>query len=114
MGRIAGQRPVSTAEILRREMIAAGDRLLIALTVEAQFRKIKPGADWESLAKQSKECRSLIGQFAEDYAAAIDRWRTAVQESVHVTRGRRSRQGISSTFFQQFIEDGIQRFGFHR
>jgi hypothetical protein len=110
MGRIAGQRPLSTVEILQREMLAAGDRLLIALTVEAQFGKIKAGDDWKAIEKQWKECRWLIGQFAEDYAVAIERWRTAVQESAK----RAPLRGTSSTFFQQLIEDGAQRFRLHR
>lgn len=110
MGRIASKRPLSTVEIQRREMLAAGDRLLIALTVEAQFGKIRAGDDWKTIEKQWKECRSLIGQFAEDYAVAIDRWRTAVQESAK----RAPLVGTPSTFFQQLIEDGVQRFGLHR
>ena len=111
MGRIASQRPLSTVEILRREMLAAGDRLLIALTVEAQFGKIKTGEDWKAIERQWKECRRLIGQFAEDYTVAIERWRMAVQESA---KRAPVRHPSSTTFIQQLIEDGVQRFGLHR
>lgn len=67
------------AEALRCEMMAAGDRLLLALSVEEQFGAIL-GEDVEGFRIRWQKCRSTVDRLAEDYAAAIDRWRTAVEE----------------------------------
>ena len=91
MERIAIQRSLRTVEALRREMTAAGDRLLLALAVEEDFDRFNPGEDQVDLRKQWMECRHIVGQFADDYAAAVQRWRTAVQESAGLASAHRCR-----------------------
>ena len=113
MERITIQRSLTLVETLRAEMIAAGDRLLLALAVENQFAQAKAGDDAEAIRKQWRECRNIVEQFADDYATAIHGWRTAVQEIASLVPVQRDGRGTSSTFFQQLFY-GVQRIGLHR
>ncbi len=65
-------------ELLRKEMMAAGNRLILALTAENEFGRIHPAGNREEIRKRWSECRAIVAQSADDYAEAINRWRTAV------------------------------------
>lgn len=105
------QTPHSEVERLHREMVAAGDRLLLAISVEDDFNRVNPGEDLVALRKQWIDCRRIVDQFADDYARAINRWREAVEGNSVVVPAKREGWRTSSTFFHRLIEDGIQRIG---
>ena|ERR1035438_522631 len=76
--------PFARIEMLRKEMIAAGNRLTLALSVENDFELISL-AD-ELAEKQWMQCRTTVDEFAQDYATAIDHWRAAVEDAAGITR----------------------------
>lgn len=81
---------IHDVELLRREMMAAGNRLILALAAESEFGRMNPGADGDAIRKQWHECRCTVAQLADDYADAISLWRTAV-----VAMGRTSQEDDS-------------------
>ena len=76
--------PASTApERLRREMMAAGDKLLSALKLESKLARRNSGkVKDEVLFGQWRLCRDSVDQLAKDYAAAVGAYRMAVEEAL--------------------------------
>ena len=72
-------------------MTAAGDRLNLALTVENEFGLIDLEDGTDEVRNQWKECRRITERLADDYAVAIERWRTAVEDA-GVSPAKLSRQ----------------------
>ena len=78
------QIPTSKPEILRREMMAAGERLNLALTLEGDIARLLLKQQDDELLAYWRECRQSVELFAEDYAATIGRYRRAVEEAVQL------------------------------
>lgn len=95
-------------------MIAAGDRLLLAISVENDFNQVNPGDDLEDLKSQWVDCRRIVDEFASDYVRAVERWRTAVEESAGLVPIQRKTSHRSSNLFRQFVENSIQRMGYRQ
>jgi len=67
------------SEMPRREMMEAGDRLLLALKLENEASRLcSRNRKDELLLAQWKLCRESVEQFSEDYTAAIRAYRIAV------------------------------------
>jgi len=79
MGR--SKRTLDQAELLRREMMTAGERLKQALMAESVFGFLRPGAT-DDIRKQWQECRRTVERVGEEYITAIRRWRTALEDTV--------------------------------
>jgi len=69
-------------ERLRIEMNEAGDRLLLALTVEQEFQRLNSNGDLDVLRLEWLECRRSVEQLSDDYARVTSRWRSATQGCV--------------------------------
>jgi len=64
-------------EFLRGEMVAAGVRLEQALSAQGRFTYHGPGT-----SGQRKKRRRTIEFAADEYATAVERWRTALEGEV--------------------------------
>lgn len=73
--------PVSTAsrsECLRREMMAAGDLLIEALRLEAAVSNVDATQNGDEALEQYRWRRKTMEVRAQDYVAAVARWRQDV------------------------------------
>jgi hypothetical protein len=68
-------------DILRREMTAAGDRLLNALQLENEFTRLYSGFRRVEVLEQWREARRLVERTAEDYDRSANGYLEAVQAS---------------------------------
>jgi hypothetical protein len=79
--RQASATPDSLDEDLQAEIIAAGNRLLVAMKLEARLRGIDvTAADAETLAEW-KMCRKAVEILTDDYVAAMRRWRENTEDN---------------------------------
>ena len=92
-------------------MVAAGERLKLAIAVENDFNRYNPRE--QEFTKQWAECRRIVDQFAEDYVVAVQRWRTALTEGLGIEREENSKTGDSSGPFRCFCDRGLRRVGLH-
>jgi hypothetical protein len=99
----------NNAEILRSEMMAAGDRLLLALTVELESDRIALGNDVRAIRRHWRECRGTVERLAEDYTIAIDRWRTVVEDATGVDSPSQRRGRVESSELFQTVN--LRAFG---
>jgi hypothetical protein len=76
-------------ERLRIKMVAAGDRLRLALNVENGFGE--PDREFQV-------CRRMVDDLAEEYLLTLHEWRVAVQAAIqsHDSRSARDRVPVSA------------------
>jgi len=84
--------PEAHLEKLRLDMMRAGERLLLLMSLEHELNRAKPDADADEFQELLLECRAAVDRFGEDYAIAVGRWRVAIMASVQhrSTRSRHS------------------------
>lgn len=77
-------------DFLRGEMVAAGARLEQALSAQGRFAYHGPGT-----SSQRRKRRRTIEFAADEYATAVERWRTALEGEVerHVTQRQKGNGG---------------------
>jgi hypothetical protein len=72
----AGSEEMTQAELLNREMLAAGGRLLAALSAEEELTtRYYTHPNDETLLQSWRESRRAVERLANEYVAAIDGYR---------------------------------------
>lgn len=62
-------------------MMAAGERLNVALNLECELSWLISRNEGENLVDQWNECRHSVRRFSEDYALAVESYRIAVKNA---------------------------------
>jgi hypothetical protein len=75
-------RPIIDPDILRKEMMAAGERLNAALNLECELSWFISRNEGENLVDQWNECRRSVRRFSEDYTLAAESYRIAVKNAI--------------------------------
>jgi hypothetical protein len=88
MGHGHSARTIAETEILRREMMAAGERLLQALATERLFFRLDPDDETSEIIALWKECRKIVDEFSDDYAMTTARWRLSAEREGIQSRER--------------------------
>jgi hypothetical protein len=78
----SGRRPIINPDILRKELMAAGERLNAALNLECDLSWSISRNEGENLVDQWHECRRSVRRFSEDYELAAESYRIAVKNAV--------------------------------
>ena len=76
--RFAGGRMTIGSEVLLKEMIAAGERLTLALNLECELSWLISRTPTNDLVEQWKECRRSVKRFSLDYMAATGAYHRAL------------------------------------
>jgi hypothetical protein len=93
----SSMRTIIHPDILRKEMMAAGERLNAALNLECELSWLITRNEGENLVDQWNECRHSVRRFSEDYALAAESYRTAVKNAIAGERGTLKLQRTSET-----------------
>jgi hypothetical protein len=78
----SGRRPIIDPDVLRKEMMAAGERLNAALNLECELSWLIARNEGENLVDQWHECRHSVRHFSQDYALAAESYRMAVRNAI--------------------------------
>jgi hypothetical protein len=73
--------PAGIAEIRRREMMAAGERLIDVLGIEQELLEIHISLTEDEALLNWQECRRTVDRLTEDYAWAVAKWRESGEET---------------------------------
>lgn len=85
---------MTTAEILRKEMLAIGEMLSNALALEHELTQLVTDHPTdENLVERWKESRRAVERLAGDYARAVERYRQTVgaEAAREIPRGNMER-----------------------
>jgi len=82
-------------DVFRKEMMAAGERLKLALRMEDELYRTLVENDEPDLLSEWRECRRSVERFAEDYASALSRYRRAVERATLLEQPSAAENGNS-------------------
>src|SRR5690242_16694103 len=85
------QNAFSETEVLRNEMLSAGEKMLAALRAESEFFRIDPDDETVEMRRQYQQCKTIVDQCSADYARAMARWLRSVEEAEYETRDAHNR-----------------------
>jgi len=73
---------MTSSAFLRRELAAAGRRLIVALRLDRSLTKVRAGNSPDVALPSALECRQLIENRTAEYLAVLTQYRVALEEAL--------------------------------
>jgi len=94
-------RPAGVAEVRRRRMMAAGERLIDALKIEKELLDIHMSLTEDEALLDWKESRRTVERLAEDYDWTVAQWREAAGVTAEAEPGVAPPRSEASEWLRQ-------------